>query len=315
MMMSLGEVLIDMIALEDKPLAMVQKFERHPGGAPANVAVGLSRLGVESGLVSKVGKDPFGDFLISSLEREGVEPMIRRDDEFHTGVVFVQLIGAKPEFILYDGVAYFNLRGEDVPLNVLLNSELVHFGTVMFAREPSRSTVFKTLKTLYGKVPLSYDINIRLDLWRGREDEMLGDIERALKLATIVKMGWEEYTYLREKGVEVETFEPSILAVTLGSKGSVIISGGTRVEVPAPKVNAVDTTGAGDAFMAALLAGLHYSGAIGRLKELDGELLKRIGKFANLVAAMSVTRRGAWSVPVLDELKSSIEFTELKGGC
>nr|WP_297555853.1 carbohydrate kinase [Thermococcus sp.] len=314
MMVCLGEVLIDMIALEDKPLAMVRKFERHPGGAPANVAVGLSRLGVESGLVSKVGDDPFGDFLISSLEREGVKPMIERDGKFHTGVVFVQLIGTKPEFILYDGVAYFNLREEDIPLNILLDSELVHFGTVMFAREPSRSTVFKTLKTLRGKVPLSYDVNIRLDLWRGREEEMLEDIEGGLKLATIVKMGWEEYTYLRKKGVEVETFEPSVLAVTLGSRGAVIISGRTRVEVPAPKVNAVDTTGAGDAFMAAFLAGLHHSGAMERLEELDGELLRRIGKFANTVAAISVTRRGAWSVPFLRELMESTEFKELKGG-
>lgn len=309
--MSLGEVLIDMIALDDKPLAMVERFERHPGGAPANVAVGLSRLNVESALVSKVGRDPFGDFLIDALEREGVKPLVARDEEKHTGVVFVQLIGAKPEFILYDGVAYFNLREEDVPIDVLKEAEAVHFGTVTFAREPSREAVFKTLRKLRGKTVLSYDVNIRLDLWRGREEEMLDDIREALKLADIVKLGWEEYRYLAENGIAVESFRPKILAITLGSKGSLLISGRAKAEVPAIKVKAVDTTGAGDAFMAGLLAGIHYAKAFGA-KEYEPELLERLGRFANLVAGLSVTRRGAWSVPRFEEIKESPEFPLLR---
>ncbi|WP_457742008.1 carbohydrate kinase family protein [Thermococcus sp.] len=310
MIVSLGEVLIDMIALEDKPLAMVEKFERHPGGAPANVAVGLSRLKVESALVSKVGKDPFGDFLIEALKRESVKPLVARDEQKHTGVVFVQLIGAKPEFILYDGVAYFNLQEEDVPVEILKEAEAVHFGTVAFAREPSRKTIFGTLKKLKGKTVLSYDVNIRLDLWRGREEEMLDDIKDALKLADIVKLGWEEYRYLAEKGVAVESFRPKVLAITLGSKGSLLISGRTKVDVPAIRVKALDTTGAGDAFMAGLLAGLHYSNAF-EVKEYEAELLERLGRFANLVAGLSVTRRGAWSVPRLEEIEKSPEFLML----
>lgn len=134
MIVSIGEVLIDFIATEEGNLKDVKSFEKHPGGAPANVAVGLSRLGVESGLVSKVGDDPFGEFLLERLRDEGVRTFIARDEEKHTGVVFVQLIGAKPEFILYDGVAYFNLLPEDIPLDVLEKSEAVHFGSVLFAR-------------------------------------------------------------------------------------------------------------------------------------------------------------------------------------
>ena len=313
MIVSLGEVLIDMIALEDKPLAMVERFERHPGGAPANVAVGLSRLNVKSALVSKVGNDPFGDFLIDSLEREGVKVLISRDYERHTGVVFVQLIGAKPEFILYDGVAYFNLREEEIPLELLMKSEAVHFGTVMFAREPSRSAVFRTLKKLKGRTALSYDINIRLDLWKGREEEMLKDIKKALELADIVKLGWEEYRYLAENGINVEEFNAKLVAITLGSRGSLLISGKESVEVPAIRVTAVDTTGAGDAFMAGLLAGLHYSGTL-NTRNFDSELLEKIGRFANLVAGKSVTKRGAWSVPGFDEIRMSDEFLALQGG-
>jgi fructokinase len=310
MMVSIGEVLIDFIALQEGELKEVKAFEKHPGGAPANVAVGLSRLGVESALVSKVGDDPFGDFLLERLREEGVETLIPRDKGRHTGVVFVQLVGTRPEFILYDGVAYFNLLPEDVPLDVIERAKLVHFGSVLFAREPSRSTLFGVLEGLRGKVPLSYDVNIRPDLWRGREEEMLKDIERALKLADIVKLGDSELTYLEENGISIEDFEFTLVAVTKGEKGSELISGGNRVHVPAYRVEPVDTTGAGDAFMAALLAGLHYSGLLER-EELEGEELERVGRFANLVAALSTTQRGAWSVPKMEKIARMREFREL----
>ncbi|NJE05010.1 carbohydrate kinase [Thermococcus sp. M36] len=310
MMVSIGEVLIDFIALQEGKLKDVRSFEKHPGGAPANVAVGLARLGVESALVSKVGDDPFGDFLLERLCDEGVETFIPRDPEKHTGVVFVQLIGAKPEFILYDGVAYFNLRKEDVPFDVLEGAEVVHFGSVLFAREPSRSTLFGLLNGLKGKVPLSYDVNIRPDLWRGREEEMLRDIERALTLADIIKLGDGELTFLTENGIEVGGFDFKLLAVTKGEEGSELVSGGARAHVPTYKVEPVDTTGAGDAFMAALLAGLHYSSLLGK-EGLNESELARIGRFANLIAALSTILRGAWSVPKMEEIALMREFREL----
>ena len=310
MMVSIGEVLIDFIALQEGKLKDVKSFEKHPGGAPANVAVGLARLGVESALVSKVGDDPFGDFLLERLNEEGVKTFIPRDPEKHTGVVFVQLIGAKPEFILYDGVAYFNLKPEDVEAVLLENAEVVHFGTVLFAREPSRSTVFDVLECLRGKVPLSYDVNIRPDLWRGREEEMLRDIERALKLADIFKLGDGELAYLEEMGIDLENFDFKLVAITKGAEGSELRSGGVRVHIPAYKVEPVDTTGAGDAFMAALLAGLHYS-ALPAKEGLEREEMERIGRFTNLIAALSTTQRGAWSVPKMEEIALMREFREL----
>ena len=309
MIVSVGEVLIDFIALQEGKLRDVKSFEKHPGGAPANVAVGLSRLGVESALVSKVGEDPFGDFLLERLHDEGVKTYVSRDAEKHTGVVFVQLIGAKPEFILYDGVAYFNLKPGDVEKVPLENAEAVHFGTVLFAREPSRSTLFGILEELKGKTTLSYDVNIRPDLWRGREEEMLRDIERALRLADIVKLGDGELEYLKNNGINVEDFDFKLLAVTMGERGSELMSGGAKVHIPAYRVEPVDTTGAGDAFTAALLAGLHYSNLLG--DSIDEEHLRKIGRFANLVAAISTTRRGAWSVPKIEEIAQMREVREL----
>ncbi|AIF69439.1 hypothetical protein PAP_05140 [Palaeococcus pacificus DY20341] len=303
MIFAIGEVLIDVIAKEEGPLKDVKSFEKHPGGAPANVAVGIARLGISSALISKVGRDPFGEFLIEKLREESVNTSyISVDEEKHTGIVFVQLIGAKPEFILYDGVAYFNLKKEDVDYSFTQNAEILHFGSVLFAREPSRGTAFDVLKEAKGKVPLSYDVNIRLDLWRGREDEMLRDLEKGLKLADIVKIGDGELAFLEERGINLEDFDFKLVAITKGSEGSELIHNNINVNVPAYDVRPVDTTGAGDAFMAALLTSLHYLGKLESLK-LKREELLTIGRFANLVAALSTLKRGAWSVPTVDELK------------
>ncbi|MBO8175237.1 MAG: carbohydrate kinase [Thermococcus sp.] len=311
MIFAVGEVLIDFIAKEEGPLKNVKTFEKHAGGAPANVVVGLARLGTPSALISKVGADPFGEFLVEKLKKEGVNTdYIKFDREKHTGVVFVQLIGAKPEFILYDGVAYFNLKIEDIDFSFLEKASLLHFGSVLFAREPSRSTVFEVLKKAKGKIPISYDVNIRLDLWRGREEEMLMDIQEGLRFANIIKIGDGELEFLKKRGIDIETFDFELLAITKGEKGSEIIHRDIKIEVPAHKVKPVDTTGAGDAFMAALLSSLWYMNKLDNLEFTREELLK-MGRFANLVAALSTLKRGAWSIPRIEELKKYKEAKDV----
>ncbi len=291
MITSVGEVLVDMIAAEEGSLTGVKLFEKHPGGAPANVAVGLARLGVPVSLVSKVGRDPFGDFLVERLRKEGVDVRHVLADGFkHTGVVFVQLKGAKPEFMLYDGVAYFNIRTEE--LARVPSSDLVHFGTVLFAREPSRSAVFSFLKRVREEgAILSYDVNLRRGLWR-EEGDMLRDVERAIRMADVIKVGDEEMKYLEQHGVNV--ISARLVAITMGERGCEIHHGGECVNIPAYPVNPVDTTGAGDAFMAALLAWLWRGGLS---LSLNREEIEEMGKFANRIAALSTLSRGAWSVP------------------
>ncbi|HIP88993.1 MAG TPA: carbohydrate kinase [Thermococcus paralvinellae] len=314
MIFAIGEVLIDFIAKEELPLKDVKTFEKHAGGAPANVVAGLSRLKTPSALISKVGVDSFGEFLVEKLKKEGVNiEYIKFDREKHTGVVFVQLIGAKPEFILYDGVAYFNLKIDDIDFSFLERASLLHFGSVLFAREPLRSTVFKVLKKAKGKIPIGYDVNIRLDLWRGREEEMLRDIQEGLGLADIIKIGDGELEFLKEYGIDIKNFDFELLAITKGERGSEIIHRDIKIEVPAHKVKPVDTTGAGDAFTAALLSALWHMDKLSNLEFTREELLK-IGKFANLIAALSTLKRGAWSVPRIEELKWYKEAKEIITG-
>ena len=310
MIYAIGEVLIDFFAVEEADLKDVKTFEKHPGGAPANLVVGLRRLNVPSGLISKVGRDAFGDFLIERLKAEGVDTRyILRDDERNTGVVFVQLKQAEPSFLLYDNVAYFNLKLEELDKSFLDKADLLHFGGVLLAREPSRSTSFSLVRMARDRgVPSSFDVNIRLNLWENRFEELVKCVEEALRCADLVKLGEGERKLLEENGVDIESFDIKFVAITKGGRGSELIHGGTSISIPAHKVRVVDPTGAGDAYMAGLLAALY---AMGKLKDLtlNKKELELVGKFANIVAALSTTRRGAMSVPEIELLKG---FEEVK---
>lgn len=315
MIFAVGELLIDFIAVEDAALKDVKTFEKHAGGAPANVVVGLRRLNVPSALITKVGRDPLGEFLVESLEKEDVDiSYIVFDEERRTGISFVQLRKAKPEFVLYDQVAYFNLRLEDVDFSFMEKAELLDFGGVLFAREPSRTTSFKVVEKAKGRrIPVSYDVNIRLSLWRGREEAMIRDIERGLRLADIVKIGDGEKSFLENKGINFSDYDIKLLAITLGAEGSILICNDVKVEVPAYKVSPVDTTGAGDAYLAALLASLYSLGKLREVK-LSEEELRLVGRFANIVAALTTLRRGAWTVPRVEELKKFSEVAPIVRG-
>ena len=305
MITSVGEVLIDMIAAEEGNLKDVKRFEKHPGGAPANVAVGVSRLGVKASLISKVGNDPFGKFLLERLRSEGVNTEgVAVDMEKHTGVVFVQLKGAKPSFVLYDGVAYFNLRKEDINLSILENSKIVHFGSVLLARSPSKETILWIMKELRDRVAISFDVNIRRDLWKNREEDMFKVIEEAIRFTDILKVSDEELKLLEEKGIKTEG--RLLTAITLGKEGCILRTWEHEVKIPGYPVKPIDTTGAGDAFTAALLVGL-----IGFREYFTESTLMKIGRFANLVAGLSTTKRGAWSVPKREELMKYSEAREI----
>ena len=309
MIFAIGELLMDFIAVEPVDLKDVRTFEKHPGGAPANMVVGLRRLNVPAGLISKVGRDPFGEFLVEKLRGEGVDTRYMvYDSEVPTGVVFVQLKQAQPSFLLYDRTAYFNLRPEEVDRRFLDETDLLHFGGVMLAREPSRSACFEAVGWAREKsIPVSFDVNLRLHLWEDRLSELDECVRRALGLADIVKLGDGERRFLESRGIRLDEFDLKLVAVTKGEEGSELICGDLRVEVPAEKVEAIDPTGAGDAYMAALLAGLYALGKLGDPRLSEDEL-KLLGRFANIVAGISTTRRGGWSVPRIATLEGREEI-------
>jgi fructokinase len=303
MIFTVGEVLVDFISAEEVDLRYVKTFEKYAGGAPANVSVGLRRLNVPSGLVSKVGRDAFGEFLLEGLRNENVDTRcVKVDYEYPTGIVFVQLKKAKPSFLLYDKVAYFNLTINDVDFEILRGAQLIHFGGVLLSREPSRTTVFTIMEwAKENRIPISFDVNIRLNLWRNTK-ELSQTMLHAFKLVDIVKLGEDELILLEKNNADPRQLNVNIIAVTKGEKGSTLMHRDIVVNIPQYRVKVVDTTGAGDAYMAALIASLYSMNKLKNL-ELSEEELLLAGRFSNLVAAISTTKRGAWSIPKIKELE------------
>ncbi|WP_079477835.1 aminoimidazole riboside kinase [Halobacillus salinus] len=293
---SLGEALIDFIPLDDENI----NFQKSPGGAPANVAVGLSRLGVRSTFLGKVGDDVLGRFLYDTLSSYGVDTdhMLFTKD-VRTGVVFVTLDdNGERSFDFYiDPSADRFLEKEEVVPALFEEHNVFHFGSISMINEPARTaTKFAVQQAKTQGVIVSYDPNLRLGLWES-EDQAKETIESMLGEADIVKISEEELEFLTgetdiEKGVEkLAGFDIPVLYVTLGADGSHIFTKEGHTTVPAMKVQAVDTTGAGDAFV---------SGVLYQLSERDKSTdqltlseLEDITKFASVSGALAASTKGA----------------------
>jgi fructokinase len=301
----LGELLIDFIPLTNGlPLSEVPEFRRVAGGAPANVAAAVARLGGESRFIGKVGNDAFGDHLESVLKQCGVETMLFRTDEAKTTLAFVSLReDGEREFSFYRNPgADMLLSKDEITIESLASGSVFHFGSVSLVAEPSRSATIHAaqLAHLQGLI-VSYDPNVRLSLWPSPE-EAKRVIRDTLSLAHIVKVNEEEAVFLtgyedqsRAAG-EILEYGPQAVIITNGEKGSSMWIGGRSIHVPAIPVNAVDTTGAGDAFVGALLFQLSRSGwpASNLAKQLSKEPVARdILRFANAAGSIVATRRGA----------------------
>jgi sugar/nucleoside kinase (ribokinase family) len=303
---TVGEALIDFVSCESgATLAEATAFEKAFGGAPANVAVGLARLGTETGFIGKLGEDQFGDFLANTLRSEGVlaeglvfDPLVR------TTLAFVSLTEeGERDFMFYRHPGSdMLLRQEEIRLEILEPARIVHFGSLSLTHEPARSAVFYLVSACKRRGQLiSFDPNLRLSLWSSREEARV-QIGRALEYADIVKFSEDELAFLTGN-VEPEiacrrVFSGPIklMFVSLGKEGCYYYNGKSEGRVKGFEVEVVDTTGAGDGFTAGVLANLLPLVKEGRdLKELgDGELFE-IGRFANAVGATIVGKRGAVS--------------------
>lgn len=316
---SMGEALIDFVSLESgQGLAKTETFKKAFGGAPANLAVDLARLGVSVGFIGKVGDDEFGRFLVETLkdEKVSIEGLIF-DPSVRTTLAFVSLTGeGEREFMFYRHPgADMLLRPEEIKMEALESAKVVHFGSLSLTHEPARSATFNMIASCQrlGQI-ISFDPNLRLSLWSSQEEARF-QIKKALEYAQIVKFSQDELFFLtRSEDVEVACErlfqEPiKIIYVSLGQKGCFYFSGEKRGWVEGFKVEVVDTTGAGDGFTAAILANLLFMIREGSdLSEVSKEELASIGRFANAVGAIVVKSRGAVSgSPYWEDVVSFLE--------
>ena len=328
---SIGEVLIDFIANEENiNLKDVSTFVKFPGGAPTNVLVAASSLGAETGLISRVGNDPFGDFLIETLQTKGVDTsQVTRDSEHHTGVVFVELKKAKPNFTLYSNVAYNYMNIDDLNPEYIRSADVLDFGSVTLLMEPSRSTTFEAISLAKGHCAISCDVNFRKDLWKNKEDEMWELAERALTDVDILKVGSDEAIQLGQHlnpAQEKPTLEqaltniytilnPQVIAVTMGEKGSRLLLIQNQkllyeIKIAVYKVATKSTVGAGDAFFGSLLYTLHKLHKLRGLSNLTEKELRQALIFSNTFAALCTTLKGAWNHPKIGDILHIKEIKE-----
>jgi fructokinase len=295
----LGELLIAFVpTVTPTSLIDAPAFKKAPGGAPANVAVGLARLGVSSAFMGKVGDDPFGHFLADTLAAAGVDVApLRFTSRARTALAFVSLrADGDREFMFYrNPSADMLLTPEEIDAAALGAGRALHYGSISLISEPSRSATLHAIEVAkHAGCLLSCDPNLRLPLWpdaaSAREGMLLG-----LSKAQVIKISDSELRFLTGSDdpsaarAQLWYEGTELMLITGGPEGCLYLTAGSEGHVAGLHVDAVDTTGAGDGFVAGILQGLVRDHGIVR----DEARLRSLCRFANAVAALATTERGA----------------------
>ncbi len=316
--LSVGEILVDFVSTESgRTLEDAPGFVKCAGGAPANVAVGIARLGTRSSYIGNVGEDSFGRFLVSEMRAAGVETTgIHFDPRYRTRLAFVSLKkDGDRDFAFWESdPADEHLEYSNVKLGLVHGATIVNIGSFLLLRNPSRTAVMKIARRAreLGK-EVCYDPNLRLSLWNDH-DEARSVMTKMIRLATIVRMNDQEaefFTGKRDIDVAAEAIRhmgPRLVVITLGQDGSYFQMDRCSGVVGGFRVNAVDTTGCGDGFLAGLLHGLVASRK--NISDLSLDELYSLCEMSNAVGALVATKRGGISaMPTWHELE---RFLKLK---
>ncbi|HGW1963767.1 TPA: aminoimidazole riboside kinase [Escherichia coli] len=298
----LGDAVVDLLPESDGRLLPC------PGGAPANVAVGIARLGGTSGFIGRVGDDPFGALMQRTLLTEGVDITYLKQDEWHrTSTVLVDLNDQGERSFTFMVRPSADLFLETTDLPCWRHGEWLHLCSIALSAEPSRTSAFTAMTAIrHAGGFVSFDPNIREDLW---QDEHLLRLclRQALQLADVVKLSEEEWRLISGKTQNdrdicalAKEYEIAMLLVTKGAEGVVVCYRGQVHHFAGMSVNCVDSTGAGDAFVAGLLTGLSSTGL-----STDEREMRRIIDLAQRCGALAVTAKGAMTaLPCRQELES-----------
>lgn len=249
-------------------LSEVQRFVKAAGGAPANVAVAARQLGVPAAMLAALGDDPFGSFLERTLVENGVDVSAVARVPQQTALAFVALgAGGERDFMFYRAdPAHDRISVEQVEAAfagaTLATVRTLHLGSNSLAARPAKDASERAVELAHAEgVSVSFDVNYRAPFWRNA-GEAKGAIGELLPAAELVKLSLDELELLTGEGdfAAAERFAAGLLGgrarlvcVTLGAAGAWYFTAAGSGSVAAPSVPSVDTTGAGDAFMAAVL--------------------------------------------------------------
>lgn len=292
-----GELLIDMISTQIGRLENAEGFLKKFGGAPANTAIGLAKLGNVVSFIGKVGHDPFGLYLKNTLESNNVNTKsLILSNVYKTTLAFVSLTkSGERDFTFYKG-AHEAIFASDVSLPK--STFLLHFGSLTQTTIQNKKATEKLIAQAHKqKTIISYDPNIRESLWDTLEHAQNVILETAQKV-DILKVNEDEAKLLTNtstiESAGQKLFSPNldILLITLGSKGCYYKTKKHQGYIGTITVQAIDTTGAGDAFNAGYIDAVCLYGFLSELSQSD---LEKALKRATTIAALTTTKKGAIS--------------------
>ncbi len=296
----IGELLIDFVAeKQGKDLSKSYEFTKKAGGAPANVACAIAKLGGKSSFIGAVGKDPFGNYLLEVLKANGVDISFCQRSGTFTTLAFVSLAEDGERDFVFSRGADKKLKHETKVKNGF-KGNMVHLGAATSFLggnlEKAYENYFSDARKL--KSFISFDPNFRSDLWRGRETTFIKKCKPFIKKSHLCKFSSEEAQLLSGKKDLHECCDflhdlgTPIITITLGGEGTLLSTPKTKQVIPSIVVKPLDTTGAGDAFIGCLLQQIStLENPFEILKKTD-VLVKMVEK-ANVAGAFTTMGYGA----------------------
>ena len=307
---ALGELLIDFATIGSDADGY-PTMAAHPGGAPANFLAALAKFGAKTALLGKVGQDAFGNLLVQTLQKAGIESkgIVMAEDVFTT-LAFVTLdeTGDREFSFARKPGADTCISFEELDMSLIDEAKVFHFGTLSLTNDPAKTATQKAVAYAkqQGKL-ITYDPNLRKPLWSDLE-EAKEQLLWGLSQADVVKISDEEVEFLFDLGVEegaqhfLDTYGVKLVFVTCGAAGCWYCNESSCGHTPAPQgLRIIDTTGAGDVFAGAALWKLLRLGSFP--EQLTDSELTELTRFACAAASLSATIPGGISsIPAYAEV-------------
>lgn len=310
---SVGEMLVDFI-----PCGENLTYKANPGGAPANVIISVSRNGLESGFIGKLGNDDFGRLLADTLKKDKVNILCPEfTDEAVTTLAFVTLAedGERSFTFVRKPGADLLLSEEDIRYEDIASAKLINAGSVGMSGNPSADAIVYAIKTAHelGKIT-AFDINYRDKIWS--MEACMEQVKRVLPYVDLLKISDEETDFVGgEDNIPafMQEYGIKVVILTLGSAGAkyycrLLDNSVSEKCVPGRKVKAVDATGAGDAFWGGFLSKLIIEG-VNNIGDINEFVLEKALRYGNISGSICVQRPGGIpAIPFREEIEELMQL-------
>ncbi len=298
-----GEALIDFLNFNNNEIEgeVLPEYRQFPGGAPANAAVAIAKLGGHARFVGQLGADNFGDFILNSLEKYGVDcRYVLRHNAAPTAMAFVHLDDqGERSFSFYrDNTADMLLMPEQIDRKWFDEQAIFHFcSNTLTEQRCFNTTKYMLAEASLRNMTISFDVNLRANLWPNKQID-IDAVNSLVTLSHIVKFSKEEFELLSKgQGDDYIAFclnqSCQLLVITDGAQPIRYYTRDYHGKLTPPNTNVMDTTAAGDAFIGALLYAFSFANSTAQIIK-QPKLLNAIMYYAAFAGAIAVSSAGAF---------------------